>query len=346
MKTTKKYIAIATLCMAFSGGFAQNLEGRGSSNSDYLIKREADKQQSETIAQNSAKIETPVDHPNRLVAAQLINYQAVARDAGGVLMTNVPLSIDFEIRDGAGGPAVYNETQNLNTDANGVFSAQIGSVNSLASVNWLEIDAWLQVDLNGTYVGETQMGSVPTALHSKNSGAVMIYGSGTSNPDKMIAQHSPAYPGWGIGYSDVGDDIDFIAGGTTTARIDLGTGNISTNGSLKVLQTTTSPAPYKVYGNSMPIAFAKIDGLGGIDSGYGITSVVHEATGTYLITVDNPAGSALSLIPVITPYTSEISTPEIAGFTEVSSNSFRAHIRLQSTAALTNSAFSVIVFGN
>ncbi len=106
---------------------------------------------------------------NRSAAAELINYQAVARDAGGILMPNTTVAINFVIKNGAGGATVFNETQNLTTDANGVFSAQIGAVISLAGVNWANITPWLQVKLNGTSVGETQMASVPYALHAKTA---------------------------------------------------------------------------------------------------------------------------------------------------------------------------------
>ncbi|RMA57784.1 hypothetical protein [Ulvibacter antarcticus] len=342
MKTTTTYIAIATLLLTFTGVFAQNIqEGSQSSNADYLAKKEIDLQ-----AANRSDLDAqPIivsENQNKLAAAERINYQAVARDAGGVLMANTAITVDFEIRDGAGGPAVFNETHNLVTNVTGVFSTQIGNTVSLANVNWLNINAWLQVDLNGTDVGETRMGSVPTALHSKNSGAVMIYGSGTSNADKMIAQHSPAFPGWGIGYNDASDVVDFMSGGTKTMRVNLGTGAISTNSNVEALQTTTSPALNRMYGNSLPIAFGRVDVS--VTTGYGVSSVSNPSTGVYLITLDNSAASAGDLVPMITPFTL-VGNGEMTGFNPISANSFEVKI-FNEAGAPKASAFSFVVFAN
>ncbi|RMA57787.1 hypothetical protein [Ulvibacter antarcticus] len=344
MKTTTTYIAIATLLLTFTGVFAQNIQDESqSSNADYLAKKELDLQ-----AANRADLDAqPIivsENQNKLAAAERINYQAVARDAGGVLMANTAVTVDFEIRDGAGGPAVFNETHNLVTNVTGVFSTQIGNTVSLANVNWLDINAWLQVDLNGTDVGETRMGSVPTALHSKNSGAVMIYGSGTNNADKMIAQHSPAFPGWGIGYNDATDVIDFMSGGTKTMRVDLGNGSISTNSNVEVLQTTTTPALNRVYGNSMPIAYGSIDSGGSISTGYGITSVSNTGAGTYDIVLNHDTNISNSIV-MITPFTGAIGVPEICGYNPTGTNTFTVNIQTVGGAGQ-SSAFAFVVYGN
>ncbi|CAM3278487.1 hypothetical protein [Aequorivita lipolytica] len=317
MKTIKTSIAIAISVLTFSGMVAQN--------------------------KNEEGVATTVT-ANRSAAAELINYQAVARNAGGALMTNAAITIDFEIRNGAGGSAVFNETQSLTTDANGVFSAQIGAVTSLEGVNWAGLDPWLQVKLNGTNVGETQMASVPGALYSKNSGSVMIYGSGSSNANKMIIQHSPALPNWGIEYDDVQDKIGFLNNGFRQLSINLNDGTLQTYGHLGVFQTTTTPALNRIYGNSVPVAFGKIATGGSIVSGYGITSVTRTGTGIYLVTLDISAATSDALIPLITPNTAS-GAGEITGFNQVSANSFEAKIFNENGAAK-DSAFSVVIFAN
>lgn len=344
MKTIKVYIAIATCLMTFSGVIAQNVTEQGAtSNSDYLSKKAQDSK----VIQNRNEQPTDVTNStsNKSAAAELINYQAVARDAGGVLMTNAAVTIAFEIRDGAGGAAVYNETQNLNTDANGVFSAKIGAVTSLATVNWAKIEPWLQVKLNGTNVGETQMASVPGALYSKNSGSVMVYGSGTTNADKMIVQHSPAWPTYGIGYNDVDDAIDFLGGGTKTMKVSLDSGNINTNGNVKVQQTTTSPLLNTVYGNSMPIAYGSVAlGFDDIQTGYGIASFANPSTGKYDIVLDHDTDMS-NCIVLVTPFTGSFGTPEIAGYEPTGAKSFS--VRIMTTAGVPrDSAFAFVVYGN
>lgn len=295
----------------------------------------------EGIAQTPSSI---IQNRDTEAVAELINYQAVARNAGGNLMINAAVVIDFEIRNGAGGAVQFSETQNLNTDDNGVFSAQIGSVNSLENVNWLNIDAWLHVTMNGTSVGETQIASVPNALHSKQSGRVMINGSGTTNADKMVISHSPAFTTWGLQYSDVNDSFDFLAGGTNNLSIALATGVLTTQGNVEINQTTTSPALNTVYGNSMAIAFGNFDAGGGITVGYGITSVTNSAVGVYDFVLDHNSGLA-NLTVAITPFTGGFGTPEICGYSPTGDNTFT--VRIMDTAGVArDSAFSVIVYGN
>ncbi len=318
MKTIKTSIAIAISILTFSGMVAQNKIEEG------------------VVSTGTTS--------NKSAAAELINYQAVARNAGGVLMTNATITIDFEIRNGAGGAAVFNETQSLTTDANGVFSAQIGAVSSLESVNWANIEPWLQVKLNGTSVGETQMASVPAALYSKNSGAVMMYGSGGSNPNKMIVQHSPGSSNWGIEYDDVQDKIGFLNNGFRQVSINLNDGTVQTYGHLGVFQTTSTPELNRIYGNSVPVAYGSVSSAGGIASDYGITSVSKTGTGVYLITVDIPAVSASALIPIITPITGG-APGEMTGYNQISPNSFEVRI-FNENGALKDSAFGVVVFGN
>ncbi len=344
MKTKITFFVFASLLMTFSTTFAQEGEGFVN-NSDYANQRALDEAKKvEANSQTTIKGSEVTNTSVRLVAAELINYQAVARDAGGNLMTNANVTIDFEIRNGAGGAAVFNETQNLVTDANGVFSAQIGSVSPLNAVNWLDIDAYLDVTMDGTNVGETQIGSVPTALHSRESGQVMIYGSGTTNADKMIAQHSPGFPGWGIGYSDVGDDVNFMAGGTTNLSVDLGTGNMTTDGNIEITQTTTNPSVNTIYGNSVPIAFGSIDSLGGISTGYGIASVNNSATGVYEVTLDLDSNPANTIV-TITPFTIGFGVPEICGYETTGANTFTIRIQDASGTAR-DSAFTFVVYGN
>lgn len=332
MKTKFITLSIALSTLVLSSAISQN-EVFPQSNTTADAEPVSVHQQPESTSQNT-----------RLAAANLINYQAVARDAGGNLIVSTPVTVAFEIRDGAGGLAVFTESHNPTTDENGVFSIQLGSVNSLAAVNWLDIDAWLQVSLNGTNVGETQMGSVPSALHSTNSGQVILYGSGTTNTEKMIAQHSPAFPDWGIQYADIGDDVNFIAGGSVNASVDLATGDITTDGDITITTTTGSPAVNTIYGNSVPIAYGSIDSLGGISTGYGIASVNNSATGVYQITMDldsNPANTIVS----ITPFTIGFGTPEIAGYETTGANTFTVRIQDASGTAR-DSAFAFVVYGN
>lgn len=332
MKTKFTFITTLAIAMATSVTFAQ--EGVSS-----VQNRDMNQNQNTVQAQPAM----PSTKSAR-AAAELINYQAVARDSGGNLMQNAAVTVDFEIRNGAGGAAVFSETQNLNTDDNGVFSAAIGSVNALDAVNWLEIDAWLHVTLDGTSVGETAIGSVATSLHAKQSNSILMFGSGTSNPDQMVVQHSPGFPGWGIQYADVGDDMQFVAGGTVNAEVDLATGNFTTSGFVEVSLNTDSPQDNRIYGNSVPIAYGSIDSLGGISTGYGIGSVTNSATGVYEITLDLDS-NVTNTVVTITPFTIGFGIPEIAGYETIDQNNFIVRIQDASGTAR-DSAFTFVVYGN
>lgn len=64
-----------------------------------------------------------------LVVAQVphkFNYQAVARDASGSVLTNQNVAVRFTIRDiSATGPILYQEKQILATNQLGLFSTLV-----------------------------------------------------------------------------------------------------------------------------------------------------------------------------------------------------------------------------
>lgn len=140
-------------------------------------------------------------------APQQINYQAVARNSGGIPLVNKTIKLRLSILNGSpSGPAEYSETRSVTTSGIGLFTIAIGSsgasgqIGSIGGINWKTGDKFLKVELdpnNGstfTEMGTTQLLSVPYALSSgdnqwvadgnnisnKNSGNV---GIGNTNPD-------------------------------------------------------------------------------------------------------------------------------------------------------------------
>ncbi|MGZ8504971.1 MAG: tail fiber domain-containing protein, partial [Flavitalea sp.] len=73
-----------------------------------------------------------------------------------------------------------------------------------------------------------------SSVHSiqfANSGTVsnpmlLMFVSGTANPDRMVIGHSPAFPDWGLKYSDATDRFDFVGAGSSKLSIQLGSGNV------------------------------------------------------------------------------------------------------------------------
>ncbi len=119
---------------------------------------------------------------------QSINYQAVARNSSGTLMSNTNVNVRFTIHQGsASGTSVFQETHTTNTNDYGLFSLKIGEgtvvSGSFASIDWGNNAYYLQVELDAgsgyTDMGSNQMVSVPYALHAAEAGNVITYTGGT-----------------------------------------------------------------------------------------------------------------------------------------------------------------------
>ncbi|MBL0308241.1 MAG: hypothetical protein IPP77_00625 [Bacteroidetes bacterium] len=109
-------------------------------------------------------------------APQLMNYQAVVRDASGKSATSgTPVALEFSIHNTSPtGTVVYTETINTTANQFGLVNVEIGSVANLATVDWANGKKYLQVKANVnngglTDMGTTQLVSVPYALYAANN---------------------------------------------------------------------------------------------------------------------------------------------------------------------------------
>lgn len=123
---------------------------------------------------------------------QAINYQGVARDAGGNIITTA-IGVKFAIHQGsAAGPVVFDETNTIIPSSSGVFTTAIGrgipGIGTFStSVNWGTASYYLEVSIDpagGTSyssVGTSELLSVPYALYAKTSGnASTTYSAGNA----------------------------------------------------------------------------------------------------------------------------------------------------------------------
>jgi hypothetical protein len=354
MKTKITHIAVMSFLIAFSGVFAQNAEG-GNDTSSYLSKKSLDASKTTINTLENENTQTAI----RAAASDFINYQAVARNAGGVLITNTAVTIDFDIHEGtAGGPVVYSETQNPTTDANGVFSVEIGSVVPL-TIDWSADAHFLEVSLNGTTVGTTEFVSVPYAKSADTMPLDARVGENVHSADGLTVTADNTV---------VGEVMDIRASNAVTAANDIlnldmpagssadaqfiegrngGTVQFQVQGDGRTLINTTTTAPQlnTVYGNSMPIAFGSVAlGFNDIQTGYGITSFSNPAVGTYDVVLDH-ATDMNNCVVLITPYTGAFGTPEICGYEPTGTNSFTVRIQTAGGVAR-DSAFTFVVYGN
>ena len=136
-----------------------------------------------------------------------INYQGVARQADGTLMSGMSLTIDVKLKFGSSSAeAEYEESHSLTTDANGVFSLSIGNGNAISGdyggLPWGNQAAFASISLNGNEIGTTELMAVPHALSSadnqwhtkgddienKNGGNVFVTGSLYASKDLSLAE--------------------------------------------------------------------------------------------------------------------------------------------------------------
>jgi hypothetical protein len=108
------------------------------------------------------------------------NYQTIARNASGNLISNQPVSIKFSVlRGSSSGTVSYSEKHNPTTNQFGLISVSIGQgvvlSGQLDTINWGSGLYWLKVEFDAaggtsyTDMGSTQLLSVPFALYSAKS---------------------------------------------------------------------------------------------------------------------------------------------------------------------------------
>jgi hypothetical protein len=114
-------------------------------------------------------------------APQSFNYQAVARDASGAVLSNQAVSFRISLLQGsATGSNVYSETHPITTNQFGLVNFAIGGgtivSGSFANINWAQGPYFAQIELDATggstYVimNTTQLLSVPYAQYAEKSG--------------------------------------------------------------------------------------------------------------------------------------------------------------------------------
>jgi hypothetical protein len=109
-----------------------------------------------------------------------VSYQAVIRNSTNNLVTNQTVGLRISIlRGSTSGTAVYIETQNPTTNANGLITIEIGNgavqSGNFANIDWTNGPYFIKTETdpsggsNYTITGTSQLLSVPYALHAKTA---------------------------------------------------------------------------------------------------------------------------------------------------------------------------------
>ena len=100
---------------------------------------------------------------------QSFNYQAVLRSSSGQVMANQEVEIGVVILQGSDtGTEVFAETHSVTTNSFGLANLQIGSVNTseMQTIDWSAGPYFVQISVDGTVIGTSQLLSVPFAMHA------------------------------------------------------------------------------------------------------------------------------------------------------------------------------------
>ncbi len=97
------------------------------------------------------------------------NYQAVLRDATGNVLANKEVEIEVNLlKDSTSNFSVFTETHAVTTNEFGLMNLQIGSVNTIEmhAIDWTDGPFFIQISVDGTIMGTSQLLSVPFAMHA------------------------------------------------------------------------------------------------------------------------------------------------------------------------------------
>ena len=124
-----------------------------------------------------------------------LNYQAVLRDASGVVSQNKAVQVKFTIRSGAAnGASVYSENHNATTNAYGLINLQIGTgtvtSGNFSAINWASGAYFLEVSLDGVAAGAQQLASVPFSLYAQNAASSAVL-KDTDGDTRVSVEQAP-----------------------------------------------------------------------------------------------------------------------------------------------------------
>lgn len=196
-------------------------------------------------------------------APKLINYQGIARDASGNVISG-PVKIKFELFPViSGGTAAFSEIQTTNTNSLGIFSTQIGKVNPL-NLSWNSGSWFLEISIDPTNTGSSfiilgrqQLVSVPFAFYAESAGSAPSQSLQLSGNSLSISGGNSVTLPAGATYT-TGTGISINSGSIINTQPDqtvsISSGNnITVNGTYPNFSVTSNPS-LSISGNSLSIS--------------------------------------------------------------------------------------------
>lgn len=185
-----------------------------------------------------------------------MNYQAVARDAAGKLLSKKTVFLRVNLlSDGPTGNAVYSEVHQVTTNENGLFNLVIGKGENKGStfqtIPWAEKNIWLELALSEnkkeafSVIGASQLLAVPYAYHAGSAETLHFH---ENNEKSSCSRVAAGMPFWTVNGNDkVSDECHFI-GTTVDEDLVFKTNNVER---LRILAdgTINMPGNLFIHGN-------------------------------------------------------------------------------------------------
>ena len=159
-------------------------------------------------------------------APDKMSFQAVVRDSNNFIHGNTLIGVKINILQGSSfGPTIFEETHQVTTNANGLFTIIIGEgthlVGLFSTINWNSGELFIRTEIDPSGTGGTnytitstnQLLSVPYALHAKSADIL-------NEIDPKITTNTigsvPRWNGATLGEGKIFDDGNSIGIGTQT----------------------------------------------------------------------------------------------------------------------------------
>lgn len=121
-------------------------------------------------------------------APDYFHYQASVRNSDGTPMADQHVTVEIQLIRGAiDAPSIYLESHEALTNDLGMVTLKVGDADFFSEIDWENGPYFIGISVNGTYMGASQLLSVPYALYAKRSGGVVDGDSDPSNEFQTLS---------------------------------------------------------------------------------------------------------------------------------------------------------------